>query len=174
MKLDRFDILSLTVAAALAAAAFAVPALTGTDGAVQARPLPARIQAPAVQAPPDKLAQAGSLLEAGAVSETVAALEPLAKQYPSDSQVHALLGQAYSKKLDFPAAMREFRTALLLDPDYVDKKSGKFIGKRIKAAEKDGMAEAKAALANNPGDLSARAALKDAYYLERMLAGGCE
>jgi len=175
MKPDRFDLIVISAALLIAAAA-AVMASGGPAGdGRMPRAEAARIMAE----PPDpavyqEVSQAGALMEAGQPEAAVDALKKLSIAHPAMSEPHALMGQAYSRMLDYPAAMREFRIALMGDPDYVDKKSKKFIGKRIKATVRDGMAGAKKALSANPDDTSARSALRDAYYLERMLAGGCE
>jgi len=176
MKLDRFDILVVAAVLVLTAAAFTL----GSRGAAgqQGRPT-AAAAARAKASPPDpaayqELTRANELISSDQVDEAVKSLKGLTAAHPEMSEPHALLGQAYARVLDYPSSMREFRTTLVMDPEYVDKKSGKFIGKRIKAAVKDGMAEARARLSKNPDDKTARATLKDAYYLERMLAGGCE
>jgi len=175
MKLDRFDILIVAAVFVLTAAALTLGA-KGEAG--QDRPT-AAAAARAKAAPPDpaayqEISRANELISSDQVDEAVNSLKALAASHPEMSEPHALLGQAYARVLDYPSSMREFRIALVMDPEYVDKKSGKFIGKRIKAAVKDGMADAKARISKDPGDKTARATLKDAYYLERMLAGGCE
>ncbi len=173
MKTDRFDLIMLSAAAILAAAAFAL-VMTGGEQVPRAAAA-SRLKAE----PPDpkvyqEIDTARNLMEAGQAEEAVKALVRISGANPAMSEPHALMGQSYARLLDYPAAMREYRMALVMDPDYADKKSKKFIGKRIKAAVKDGMAEAKEKLARDPDDHAARVALKDAYYLERMLAGGCE
>lgn len=174
MKPDRFDILVMLSVAALTAAGVFAGMSGGQDGPTP-RAEAARIKseppAPAVYAKLDGLRD---LMESGQVDAAIAPLKALSAEQPAMSEPHALLGEAYSRMQDYPAAMREYRTALMLDPGYVDKKSPKFIGKRIKATQRDGMAGAKAALDRDKDDQPAKAALKDAYYLERMLAGGCE
>ncbi|MBI5190680.1 MAG: hypothetical protein HZA22_08385 [Nitrospirae bacterium] len=174
MNLDRFDAFNIFAALMLVAAA-AILGTSGGDthatGAVSAK---VRSEA---ATPPDAstlYATAKQLIESGQPEEAVKSLAGIAEKFPAEAEAHSLLGQAYARMLDYPASMKEFRLALTIEPDYVDKKSGKFIGKRIKAVVKDGMSEAKVALEKAPEDAAAKAALKDAYYLDRMLAGGCE
>jgi tetratricopeptide (TPR) repeat protein len=174
IKLDRFDILNLAAAALLAGAAVYYGASGGADAA---KPRAAYAKT-CVAAPSPELIQkveaARLLMEAGQVKESVGSLTALEAANPASGEVHALLGQGYSRLLDYPSAVREFRLALLIDPDYIDNKSPRFIGKRIKAAVKEGMPQFTDALRKNPGDDKAKAAMTDAKYLERMLAGGCE
>jgi tetratricopeptide (TPR) repeat protein len=174
MKPDRFDLMVIASAIVLCASALVIGSTAGGEGTAGPAAV-ARLKA----APPDpaayqKIAAAETLMNSEQFDSAIDTLKGISADYPAMSEPHALLGQAYARLLDYPAAMREYRTALVMDPDYVDKKSRKFIGKRIKSAVKDGMSEAKDSLANSPDDKAARAALKDAYYLERMLAGGCE
>jgi len=174
IKLDRFDILNLTAAAMLAVAAVYYSV---TGGAGESRPRAAYAKTCASVPSPDliqKVEAARLLMEAGQVKDSVGSLTAMEAANPASSEVHALLGQGYSRLMDYPSAVREFRLALLIDPDYIDNKSPKFIGKRIKAAVKDGMPQFTDDLRKNPGDEKAKAALGDAKYLERMLAGGCE
>jgi len=173
MKLDGFDMLVVAAVAVLMAAAAAYSLSGGERRATGAAVARSRAASPSPDIYP-KLSAAKALLDAGQVKESVDTLAALEKEYPADPEAHALLGQAYAKLEDYPHCMSEFKAALAMDPDYVDKKSEKFIGKRIKTAVRDGMAEAKASLAKNPADPAARAELSDAYYLEKMLAGGCE
>ena len=177
MKLDRFDIFGITAAGALLAAAvvFGLAGDGDASRAVRSGSAPSRIQA---QAPGKafyaRLVEAESQLESGQVRESVAALQSLVNENPGQPDPHALLGQAYARLQDYPSAMKEFRIALSMDADYIDSKSPKFIGKRIKAATKEGMDLARAKLKKDPSDPAANAAIKDGYYLVRMLAGGCE
>ncbi len=176
MKLDRFDILGIAAAGALLAAAV-VFGITGSGDAsrdIRSGSTPARIHAEPPKAFYAKLAEAESELDAGQVKESITALNSLVNDNPVQSDPHALLGQAYARLQDYPQAMKEFRIALSMDADYIDSKSPKFIGKRIKAAVKEGMDQARAKLKKDPADPGANAAIKDGYYVERMLAGGCE
>jgi len=138
------------------------------------RPVASRVKVETDPAVYPKLDTARKFMESNMPGEALGELEDIAKEYPTVSETHALMGEVYSRMLDYPASMRSYKRALMMDPDYVDKKSEKYIGGRIESAMKEGKKEARAALESNPGDESAKAALKDAHYIERMLAGGCE
>ncbi len=169
--------MGIAAACALLAAAV-VFGITGSGDAsrdVRSGTSPARIHAELPsKAFYAKLAEAESELEADQVKESITALNSLVSENPAQSDPHALLGQAYARLQDYPQAMKEFRIALSMDADYIDSKSPKFIGKRIKAATKEGMDLARAKLKKYPSDPVASAAIQDGYYVERMLAGGCE
>jgi len=173
MKLDRFDILNISAAAILLVAAAVVAATGSGDGFSKKAVVADNLKAAQDPAIARKIETARMLFDAGQISEAAAALVPITEAAPGLAEPHALLGQAYARLLDYPAAVRQFRYALLIDPDYVDGKSGKFIGKRIKAAVKECMPQFRDALLKNPSDQTLVAAMNDARYLERMLAGGC-
>lgn len=174
MKLDRFDIVVITAAAALLTASVSLAVSGGVTGVRENMQL-ARVQAVPPDAATLQAIQTAKLqLESGQVRECIDGLKPLENKCPTLGDVHALLGQAYARALDYPSAVREYRMALLIDPDYVDNKSYKFIGKRIKAAVRDCLPDFRSQVKANPDDKKAAAALKDALYLERMIAGGCE
>ncbi|HLB25036.1 MAG TPA: hypothetical protein VJM83_01775 [Nitrospirota bacterium] len=172
MKLDLFDMVVIACASALFAGAVFFAAFGGraATGAPNAR-------ASASKPGPDlypKLAEAKAMIDAGQAKEAADSLKLVAAQNPTVAEAHALLGQAYSRLLDYKGSVREYRLALSLDADYVDKKSEKFIGKRIKAAVKEAKPVFASTLEAKPDDQCAEAALNDCRYLERMLAGGCE
>jgi len=120
-----------------------------------------------------KISQAKAMIEAGQAKEAIGLLKTIAGRSPVLAEPHALLGQAYSRVFDYNSSIKEYRLALQIDPDYVDKKSDKYIGKRIAAAVKECKAQSNSTLRNKPSDLDARSALNDVSYIERMLAGGC-
>ena len=175
MKPDRFDIAIAFAAAASIAGALYV-GLAPASGPEAAAAVSAAARAGAVRPAADsvlKVATARALFDSGQIKEAAAALEAVTASDPGASDAHALLGESYSRLLDYPKAVREFRMALSLDADYIDKKSPKFIGKRIKAALREAKPQFLAAKAANPSDAAANSALQDTGYLERMLAGGC-
>jgi len=138
------------------------------------RPIASRVKVEVDPAVYPKLDAARSLMEANMPKEALESLNKIADEYPAVSDTYALMGEVYSRMQDYPEAMKSFRRALMMDPDYVDKKSKKYIGGRMESSMKEGMKQAKAALQKDPSDKSAKKALEDAYYIERMLAGGCE
>jgi len=121
-----------------------------------------------------KISQARAFLRAGQVRECEECLKPIVASDPEAAEAHALMGEACSRLMDYQTALREYRVALSLDPDYVDWRSEKFIGKRIKAAVREAKPQFLATLQKNGEDQAARAAMADVNYLDRMLAGGCE
>ncbi len=174
MKLDKFDIINISAAVVLAAGAVFYGVADGktaaADGIAAARS--GRIKADPDMAP--KIAAAKVLMDSGRVREAAQTLKDVCRKDPFDASAHALLGQACSRLQDYPSAVKEYRMCLALDADYVDKKSAKFIGKRINCTLGDCKPQLESELSKNPGDKQASGAMQDVNYLERMLAGGCE
>jgi tetratricopeptide (TPR) repeat protein len=168
MKLDGFDLLLVGAVVLLGGSALFQGLNARNSGAAR--------QIRAVQ--PDEttrhgLAEARNLLASGRIEEARGLLGNLASGNPAVAETHLLLGQAFQEARDYPASLREYRTALVLDADYADENSGKFAGKRIKAAVRAGLDQLRAELGKAPGNAAAKESMKDAFYLERMLAGGC-
>jgi tetratricopeptide (TPR) repeat protein len=175
MKLDKFDIINISAAAVLAAAA--VFYCVAGEGNTAAADSIAAARSGRIKADPDmapKIAAAKVLMQSGQMREAARELKDLCRKDPFDASAHALLGQACSSLQDYPLAVKEYRMCLELDADYVDKKSGKFIGNGINCMLSECKPQLESELSKNPGDKQASGAIRDVHYLERMLAGGCE
>jgi tetratricopeptide (TPR) repeat protein len=174
MKLDRFDIINISAAALLAAGAVFCCVAGGNTAAADsiAAARSGRIKADPEMVP--KIEAAQVLMESGQMREAARELKDVCRKDPFDASAHALLGQACSNLDDYPSALKQYRMCLELDADYVDKKSGKFIGNGIKCVLSECKPVLKSELSKNPGDKQASSAIRDVHYLERMLAGGCE
>jgi hypothetical protein len=61
-----------------------------------------------------------------------------------------------------------------MDPDLVDERTPFYIGGKLERLVKEGMEKFKREKELKPGDESVDKVLKDVYYLQRRLAGGCE
>ena len=173
MKPDKFNIINISAAVVLAAGAVfygVTDGNTAADGIAAARS--GRIKADPNMAP--KIAAAKVLMDSGRLREAAQTLKDLCRKDPFDASAHALLGQACSRLQDYPSAVKEYRMCLALDADYVDKRSVKFIGKKINCMLGECKPQLESELSKNPGDKQASGAIQDVNYLERMLAGGCE
>ena len=84
-----------------------------------------------------------------------------------------LMGDLFMRKQDPVKAMHEYRQAIDLNPDYLDKKTPLFQGKKLKVAVGEALAEIEHRLRQNPGDEALRSEKKIIYYLYRRIAGSC-
>jgi tetratricopeptide (TPR) repeat protein len=130
------------------------------------------------QAPADadfaaKLKVLLNLLEAGGLAEAEALAQDLIKRHPYQAVPHMLLGDVLMRMQDPVAAMHAYKRAIELDPDYLDKKTPQFQGKKMKIAVGEALAEIEDQLKQHPGDERLKAEKKTVYYLYRKIAGSC-
>jgi hypothetical protein len=104
-------------------------------------------------------------------AETVAG--DMLKKFPYDGVSHMMMGDIMIRKQDPVAAMLAFREAVDLDPDYVDKKTGSFQGRKIKNTIEEAKVIITEKLLSSPGGKDMKKAKKTMYYLLRKLAGSC-
>ena len=70
--------------------------------------------------------------------------------------------------------IHNYRRAVEMEADYVDERTPLFIGNEIKKLVTEGREKFSREKALKPKDKEVRKALKDVYYLQSRLAGGCE
>lgn len=97
----------------------------------------------------------------------------LLKKYPYEGEPHLLMGDLLMRKQEPIKAMFEYKESIDLNPDYLDKKTPLFQGKKLKIAAAEAMAEIQKKIEHSPGDASARSERKTLYYLQRRIAGSC-
>ena len=130
------------------------------------------------QVPPDadlaaKLKVLLNLLESGGLAEAEALAQDLIKRYPYQAEPHMLLGNVFMRKQDPVAAMYAYKRAIDYNPDYLDKKTPQFQGKKLKVAVGEALTEIEKRLKQNPGDERLKTEKKTVYYLYRKIAGSC-
>ncbi len=95
----------------------------------------------------------------------------LQKDYPYEGEVYILKGEVMLHLQRPIAAMRQYRQAVDLNPDFLDKNTPLFRGEQIKNTVAEAQAliekEVKAGKAGAAGDK------KVLYYMLRKIAGGC-
>lgn len=103
--------------------------------------------------------------------------EGLAKEmigkYPYEGEVRMLMGDIYFRKQEIIKAVEEYKTAVDLNPDYLDKKTVLFQGKKLKRVVSEALSEVEGKLKINPQDGQLKKFRKDIYYLQRRIAGSC-
>jgi len=90
-----------------------------------------------------------------------------------NSQLHLLIARRYGEEGNLPLTLREYRRALEANRDYSDRRSEFYLGGTLRPL----LAQAKTALLARglPGKAGegAEGAVRDLFYIERSLAGGC-
>lgn len=97
----------------------------------------------------------------------------LIKQYPYEGEPHMLMGDILMRKQEPVKAIFEYREAVDLNPDYLDKKTPLFQGKKLKMAVGEALTEIENRIKADPGNDTLRKHRKDIYYLQRRIAGSC-
>ena len=107
-------------------------------------------------------------------SDAMSKLQNIMKQYPRNPLSYVYLAQLELEQGRLADAVHSYRRAVEMEPDYVDKKAPGYMGEEIKTVVIEGMEKFEREKELKPKDRDVQKALKDVYYLQRRLAGGCE
>ena len=116
---------------------------------------------------------ARALLLAGQGAKAEPLIAGLLKSSPYEAELHMLMADALMNRLDSVASLAYYREAVDLNPDYLDRKTRSFQGKKIKSAVDEAGGEIERGLRRDPGDARLLQAKKILYYLLRRIAGSC-
>lgn len=104
--------------------------------------------------------------------------EPLLRElkgsFPGRHEVWALTARHSESEGRDSEALAAYARAVRLQPDYLDERSGLFLGKRIEALTGKVMDGLLVMRKKGGLDRAGKKLLKTAYFLKRRLAGGCE
>jgi tetratricopeptide (TPR) repeat protein len=120
-----------------------------------------------------ELSRARAALDAGKTQKAIEQLTVFVTANPDIAEAYVQLAKAHASTGDNARAIKEYRKAVEMDPEYADLNSDKYIGKGIKSVLKPGWAPCEIASKPERNDAPRAAVLDDATYLQRMLAGGC-
>jgi len=113
-------------------------------------------------------------MEKGDLAQAKESLEGIMTKYPNNAQSYVYLAQIDLKKGKLGEAIQDYRKAVEMDPDLVDERTPFFIGDKLENIVNEGTEKFKREKELKPGDEIVDKVLKDVYYLQRRLAGGCE
>jgi len=174
--MDWFDKASIVAILVLGIASSAV--IIGHQG--ELRPDQNKLQIMKAQEDPaarSELENAGklvrNLLEAGNFSQAEALIRELVLKHPYQGEPHMFQGDLLMRKQDPVRAMQEYKQAIELNPDYLDKKTPLFQGKKLKVAVGEALIEIESRIKKAPGDEALKREKKTIYYLYRRIAGSC-
>ncbi|MDD5757864.1 MAG: hypothetical protein PHI06_02150 [Desulfobulbaceae bacterium] len=120
-----------------------------------------------------KIDLAKSLLASNTLEKAEQLLTELIKAYPFEAMPYLLRGDLSLYRQDPVGAMREYRKAVDLNPDFLDKKSPLFQGKKIKKTVEEARLVIETGLTANNADAALLVARKEYYYMLRKIAGSC-
>lgn len=114
-----------------------------------------------------------NLIESDNLDKAEVLIMELIQKYPYEGEPHMLMGDIFMRRQDPIKAMPEYKKAIDLNPDYLDKKTPLFQGKKLKTAAGEALEEADRKIKADPGDESMKSNRKLIYYLKRKIAGSC-
>ena len=115
-----------------------------------------------------------TLKEQELYDEAMTKLQEVMKAYPGKAQSYVYLAQLSLESGKLADSIHNYRLAVENDPDYMDKKTPMFIGHEVKELVKESLPKFGREKKLTPNDKEVRNTLEDLYYLQRVLAGGCE
>lgn len=116
---------------------------------------------------------ARNLMEAGNLVKAEVLVRDLIQNNPYEGEPRMVMGDIFMRRQDPVRGMLEYKEAIDLNPDYLDKKTPLFQGKKLKIAVREALAEIDEGLRQNPADESLKKDRKTLYYLQRRIAGSC-
>ena len=116
---------------------------------------------------------ARNLMEAGNLVKAEVLVRDLIQNYPYEGEPRMVMGDICMRRQEPVRGMLEYKEAIDLNPDYLDKKTPLFQGKKLKIAVREALAEIDEGLRQNPADESLKKDRKTLYYLQRRIAGSC-
>ncbi|OGW37069.1 MAG: hypothetical protein A2Y97_01655 [Nitrospirae bacterium RBG_13_39_12] len=113
------------------------------------------------------------LIEGNNLSRAEILVKELVQKYPFEGEPRMLMGDIFMRRQDPVNAILEYKEAVDLNPDYLDKKTSLFQGKKLNIAVKEAIIEIEKRIKADPDDKLMKKYRKDIYYLQRKIAGGC-
>ncbi len=97
----------------------------------------------------------------------------VASRLEGNSQFHLFLARGYRERGMLGASIGEYRKAVEINRDYTDHRSPHYHGKALRALVKEARAIYLEEGRTRTGLANAADVVRDLFYLERSLAGGC-
>ena len=120
-----------------------------------------------------KIQAATNMLAQDNLEKTEVLVNSLLSEFPYEGKLYMLKGDILMHRQQPIAAMYQYKEAVDLNPDFIDKKTKLFQGKKIKVSVEEAMAVIETGLQQNPDDSQLKNDQKILYYMKRKLAGSC-
>jgi tetratricopeptide (TPR) repeat protein len=133
----------------------------------------AALAVPAVNFEIDNRVKAIKALIEGNLNKAEMLDQELIRQYPYEGEPRMLMGDIYMRKQEPVRAVLEYKEAVDLNPDYLDKKTPLFQGKKLKIVVREALEDIEKKLKVSPDDESLKKERKIIYILQRRIAGSC-
>ena len=121
----------------------------------------------------NKIQMAKNLMEQDNLEKTELLVNSLVGEFPYEGKLYMLKGDILMRRQQPIAAMYEYKEAISLNPDFLDKKTKLFQGKKIKVTVDEAMAMIETGLNKNPGNIQLKDDRQAVYFMKRKIAGSC-
>jgi tetratricopeptide (TPR) repeat protein len=169
--MDRLDRAGAGAVALLLSGAAALALTRAPEEQAAPAPPAAAARAPSPIEP--DLTKARELMESGSLDRAEQLVAEALARSPREPAAHLLRGELHLRRQDPLAAVLELREAVDLEPDYLDRRTPRFEGKKIKAAVGEAASELKRQLDAGKGTDALSPAKKAIHHLTRKMAGSC-
>jgi predicted Zn-dependent protease len=120
-----------------------------------------------------KIQLAKNLMEQDNLEKTELLVNSLVGEFPYEGKLYMLKGDILMRRQQPIAAMYEYKEAISLNPDFLDKKTELFQGKKIKVTVDEAMAMIDSGLSQNPDNSQLKDDRRAVYFMKRKIAGSC-
>ncbi len=120
-----------------------------------------------------KVKVAKNLIENNNLDDSEKLLNDLIAGFPYDGRPYILRGDLFMRKQLPIDAMLEYKKGVDLNPDFLDKKTKLFQGKKIKITMQEAKTAIFSGLERDPANEQLRQHRKTLYYMLRKIAGSC-
>lgn len=121
----------------------------------------------------NKIQMAKNLMEQDNLEKTELLVNSLVGEFPYEGKLYMLKGDILMRRQQPIAAMYEYKEAISLNPDFLDKKTKLFQGKKIKITVEEAMTVIDSGLNQNPDNSQLKEDREAVYFMKRKIAGSC-
>jgi len=114
-----------------------------------------------------------NLLEGNNPGKAEPLVRDLILKYPHEAEPRMLMGDIHMRRQEAVNAALEYKEAIELNPDYLDKKTPLFQGKKMKIVVREALEDIEKKLKLSPDDEALKKERKIIYILQRRIAGSC-
>jgi tetratricopeptide (TPR) repeat protein len=114
-----------------------------------------------------------NLMESNNLDKAEMLANELMQKYPYEGEPHMAMGDIFVRRQELMKAMPEYKEAVDLNPDYLDKKTPLFEGKKLKVVVNEALEEVEKRIDSDSADKLAKEERKLIYYIKRRIAGSC-
>lgn len=121
----------------------------------------------------NNIQRARDLLARENLNQTEMLVDSLLGEFPLEGRLHLLKGDILVRRQQPVAAMYAYKEAVELNPDFLDRKTELFQGKKIKITVEEALAAIETGHGEDRNGTGMKGHLQTVYYMKRKLAGGC-